>query len=264
MKSLLSCLIFFISCTVLSQDRVQINGSVTPPVGESPKGITVVNRTAKSATVVNDNGNFSIRVTAGDTLQFSALQFQDFSVVVDKGVVQNRQLKVFLSEAVTELPEVVVSPYDLSGNVEVDVKIIPVIPTDLPTKSAAEINPYNHTFRPDSLVSPPNAAMRSGMIYSGMDFANIFRNIFTSRDVTTTLGGDDDLDEQILRLHDDEFFKEQLNISEEKIEEFIYFAADNGLTDQMLQPENEMMLIEFLVAQSQKFKQRQAGSPAED
>lgn len=260
MKPLLSYLIFFISLTVLSQNRVEMNGNVTPPMGESPEGITVVNRTAKSATIVDEQGEFTIRVMAGDTLQFSALQFQDFSVVVDEGVVENRQLNVFLSEAITELPEVIVSPYDLSGNVRVDVKIIPVVEAELPTQSAAEINPYEYTFRPDSLVSPQNTAMRSGMIYSGMDFANIFRNIFTSRDLMTTVGGDEDLDEQILQLHDDEFFKEQLNIREKDIEEFIYFAEDNGLTAEMLEPDNEMLLIEFLVAQSQKFKQIKANS----
>lgn len=261
MKALFTCLVFFFSVSVIAQNRVQIAGKVIPPAGESPRGITVVNRTAKSATIANDSGDFSIRVTAGDTIHFSALQFQDFSVIVDNGVVENRQLNVFMSESITELPEVVVSPYDLSGNVRVDVKIIPVVEADLPTKSAAEINPYEYTFRPDSLVSPQNAAMRSGMIYSGMNFANIFRNIFTSRDVTTTVGGNDDLDEQILQLHDDEFFKEQLNIPQENIREFIYFAEDNGLTAEMLKPENELQLIEFLVAQSQKYKQRKASSP---
>lgn len=258
MRPFLSCLIFFISLTMIAQTGVEITGKVNPPVGESPEGITVVNRTAQSATVVNEAGNFTIRVTAGDTLHFSALQFQDFSVVVDEGVVENRQLNVFISEAVTELPEVVVSPYDLSGNVQVDVKIIPVVEAELPTPTAAEINPYENTFRPDSLVSPPNAAMRSGMIYSGMDFANIFRNIFTSRDVTTTVGSEEDIEEQILQLHEDEFFKEQLNIPQENIREFIYFAEDNGLTPQMLKPENEIILIEFLVAQSQKYKQLKA------
>ncbi len=260
MKPLLSYFIFFISLTVFAQDRVQIDGKVTPPMGESPEGITVFNRTGKSLTVVNEEGNFSMRVTAGDTLQFSAIQFQDFSVVVDEGVVNNRQLNVFVSEAVNTLPEVVVSPYDLSGNVQVDVRIIPVVEAELPTKSAAKINPYENTFRPDSLVSPPNAAMRSGMIYDGMNFANIFRNIFSSRDVMTTVGGEEDIDDEILQLHEDEFFKEQLNIPQENIREFIYFAEDNGLTRQMLKPENEMELIEFLVAQSQKYKLRKAES----
>lgn len=261
MKILFFCFFSLFTLSVMAQDRVLINGNISPPVGESAEGISIINRTAKSATISNRSGNFTIRVAAGDTLHFSALQFQDFSVLIDDGVVENRQLNVFMSESVTELPEVVVTPYDLSGNVQVDVKIIPVVEADLPTQSAAEINPYEHTFRPDSLVSPQNAAMRSGMIYSGMDFANIFRNIFTSRDVMTTVG-DEDIDEQILQLHEDEFFKEQLNIPQEDIKEFIFFAEDNGLTPEMLKPENEMLLIEFLVAQSRKYKQRKAESAA--
>ena len=264
MKFFLSCLFLFVSFSVSAQKRVMITGNISPPVGESPEGISVVNRTAKTATIANDTGNFTIPVATGDTLHFSAIQFQDFSVVVDDGVVENRQLKVFMSESVTELPEVVVTPYDLSGNVRVDVKIIPVVEADLPTQSAAEINPYNHVFRPDSLVSPQNAAMRSAMIYSGAGLANIFRNIFTSLDVTTTVGGDDDIDEQVLQLYEDDFFNEQLNISEENIHEFIFFAEDNGLTPEMLEPENEMDLIEFLVAQSQKYKQRKAQSLLEE
>lgn len=257
MKPFIYCFIFLFTFSVIAQDRVQITGDINPPVGESPEGITVVNRTAKYATIADEEGNFTIRAAIGDTIHFSALQFQDFSVVIDKGVIDNRRLNVFISEAITELPEVVVTPYDLSGNVRVDVQIIPVVETELPTQSAAEINPYNYTFRPDSLVSPQNPAMREAMIYSGMDFANIFRHIFTTRNVTSTVGGDDDLDEQVLQLYEDDFFNEQLNIPEDDIHEFIYFAEDNGLTAEMLEPENEMALIEFLVAQSQKFKQRQ-------
>jgi hypothetical protein len=101
--------------------------------------------------------------------------------------------------------------------------------------------------------------MRSGMIYSGMNFANIFRNIFTSRDVMTTVGEEEELEDQVLLLYEDDFFMEQLNISEDNIREFIYFAEDNGLTSDMLEPDNEMLLVEFLVAQSQKYKQRKAG-----
>jgi hypothetical protein len=256
MKSLVSLIILLISMNLLAQDRVQINGKITPPPGEDPQGISIVNRTAKAATISNETGNFTMRVAAGDTLHFSAIQYQDFSVIVDAGVVQNRQLNVFISESVTELPEVVVTPYDLSGNVEVDVRRIPTAETELPAQTAAEINDYEYTFRPDSLVSPQNAAMRTSMIESGANFANIFRTIFSSRNVTTGVGGNEDIDEQVLQLYDDEFFMDQLNIERNNIYEFIYFAEDNGLNPSMLEPENEMALIEFLVAQSQKYKQR--------
>lgn len=259
MKSLVSIIVLLISINVVAQDRVAITGKITPPPGEDPQGISIINRTAKSATISNEVGNFNIRVAAGDTLHFSALQYQDFAVVIDNGVVQSRQLNVFISESVTELPEVIVTPYDLSGNVEVDVSRIPVADADLPTQSAAEINSYEYTFRPDSLTSPPNAAMRENMIKNSANFANIFRNIFTTRSVMTTVGRNKDLDDQVLQLYDDDFFKEHLNIEEENIHEFIYFAEDNGLTPQMLKEENELQLIDFLVKQSQRFRERKAG-----
>ena len=258
MKSLLYITIFFFSVSLIAQERVAIRGKITPPLGEDPQGISIINRTAKSATISNEAGNFNIRVAAGDTLDFAALQYQDFSVVIDKGVVENQQLNVFISESVTELPEVVVSPYDLSGNVEVDVARIPVAEINLPTQSAAEINSYEYTFRPDSLTSPANAAMREAMIYNGTNFANIFRNIFTTRSVMTNIGGNEDLDEQVLQLYDDDFFRENLNIEKDNIYEFIYFAEDNGLSPQMLKEENELQLIDFLVKQSQRYREKKA------
>lgn len=259
MKSLIYIFILLFSVGLTAQERVSINGKITPPLGDDPQGISIINRTAKSATISNESGNFNMRVAAGDTLDFSALQYQDFTVIINAGVVENKQLNVFISESVTQLPEVVVTPYDLSGNVEVDVRRIPVVAGNLPTQSAAEINAYEYTFRPDSLTSPANAAMREAMIYNGTDFANIFRNIFTTRNVMTNIGGNEDLDDKVLQLYDDDFFKEYLNIEKENIYEFIYFAEDNGLSSEMLEEENELQLIDFLVKQSQRYRERKAG-----
>lgn len=258
MKTLVTLGLLLFTCLGFSQ-RVVINGEIKVPVGEDPQGISVVNTTAMRATISNEAGLFQITAAEGDTLQFSSLQFQDFSVLVDEGVINTRQLNVFVSEAVTELPEVVVTPYDLSGNVRVDVQIIPTEDLDLPTKSAAEVNPYEYEFRPDSLVSPPNAAMRSSMIYNGANFANIFRNIVSPRGVITNVDRDERLDEKLLELRSDDFYEEQLNIEDDHLKEFIFYAADNGLTKQMLKPENEMQLIEFLVARSVEFNQMKAG-----
>ena len=96
------------------------------------------------------------------------------------------------------------------------------------------------------------------MIYSGANFANVFRHIFSPRNVVNDLDPNENLDDYLLKLRDDDFYEEQLNIEEENLREFIYYAADNGLTRAMLKPENEMDLIEFLVARSQEFKQMKA------
>ena len=258
MKTFLSISFLFLFLSLSAQDRVLVNGEITVPVGEDPDGIAVVNSTAMRATVADETGRFQMRMAKGDTLNFSSLQFQDFTVIIDDGVIKSRKLHVFISEAVTELPEVVVTPYDLSGNVRVDVQIIPTAEMDLPTRSAAEINPYDHAFRPDSLVSPQNPAMRTSMIYNGANLANIFRNIFTPKNALTDLDREEELDEKLLELRGDRFYKEELNLEEDELKEFIYYAEDHGLTSEMLEPENEMQLIEFLVAQSQNFKQMKA------
>lgn len=259
MKTLVTISLLLFTCLGFSQ-RVMISGEIKVPAGEDPQGISVINSTAMGATISNEAGLFRISVAEGDTLQFSSLQFQDFSVIVDEGVINSRELNVFVTEAVTELPEVVVTPYDLSGNVQVDVRIIPTEDLDLPTKSAAEVNPYEVEFRPDSLVSPANAAMRTSMIYNGANFANIFRHIVSPSGVLTNVDRKERLDEKLLELRGDDFYKDHLNIEEDHLREFIYFAADNGLTNEMLKPENEMQLIEFLVAQSVEFNQIKAGN----
>ena len=257
MKACLSLLLFFI-CSVGIAQRVPIEGKINVPLGEEPEGIAVINSSATRATVADSEGEFSILAQVGDTLNFQSLQFQDFSVIIDQGVINERKLTVFISEAITPLAEVIVSPYDLSGNVRVDVQKVELVPVDLPTKTATEINPYEWEFRPDAQTSPENAAMRTAMIYSGANFANIFRSIFKESDILTNVGKKEELEEKVLLLYDDDFFEEHLNIKEENIYDFLHFAQNNGLTSEMLEEENELELLEFLIAQGQRFKQLKA------
>lgn len=259
---LFTFIMFFSLCSAQVTERVQIDGKISVPMGDDPAGITIVNTSTEEGTFSSEAGTFSIDAAINDTLRISAVQFQEFSVVVDEGIVDSGQLVVNVSEAITELPEVVVTPVDLTGYVEVDVMRIPLEEIDLPHKSAAEIEDTEYDFRPDRLTTPNNPAMRSGMIYSGTDLATIFRTIFTSRSrsaVSWTSEADrkqlSDIDDEIQRLYNDEFFVERLGIQRNNIHEFIFFAEDNGLTEKMLKEENEMELIRFLMDQSERFKE---------
>ncbi len=267
MKRLLLLTFFMIISLSSAQEkeRIPVNGTISVPMGDDPEGVAIVNTTTGQGTFSREGGNFQIRVAVEDTLRFTALQYQEFSVIIDQGVIDTGQLIVTISEAITELPEVVVSPLDLSGNVEVDVMKIPTEPTDLPDTTAAEIEDTDWDFRPDDQTSPQNAAMRNTMIFSGeaRDFGNIFRHIFTSRSrsAVTNTGNMErrklsNIDEEIQRLYDDEFFTENLDIKRENIHEFIFFAEDHGLTSEMLKEENEIELIRFLLEQSERYKNR--------
>lgn len=255
--ALLTLLLFTGICSAQITERTMIDGKITVPVGDDPEGITIFNISSNQGTISMDDGTFRIPVAVGDELTFSALQFQEFKVVIDQRVMEAEELNVFISEAVTELPEVSVGEPDLSGNIEVDVNRIPVEEANLPDVTAAEINDHEWNFRPDEQTTPENAAMQASLMEDGMNFANIFRGIY-SRRLAAINSSSEPVEEDMRRLYDDDFFQEHLDIKQENIHDFILYAEENGLTTEMVEEGNELDLIEFLVDQSRQYK-NQAG-----
>lgn len=254
MKNLL--LILFLSVSILGYsqtgERIMVNGKINVPIGDEPEGITIINTTTNRGAVSDAEGDFQIAVAIGDVIRFSALQFQEFSIIVDRNVIESRQLNVFVSESATELPEVVISSVDLSGNVRVDVNRIPDSAANIPELTPEAVYKASLELKPGELSTPENAAMPDRFMEYGLNFANIFRAIISSRE-----SGDVDfepLPAQIRELYDDEFFREHLNIERARINDFILYAEDNGLTKNMLKEGNELELIEFLILQSKEFK----------
>lgn len=254
MKNLL--LIVFLTLSVLGYsqtvERTMVNGKINVPIGDEPEGITIINTTTNRGAVSDAEGDFTIAVAIGDVIKFSALQFQEFSIIVDRNVIESRQLNVFVSESATELPEVVISSVDLSGNVRVDVNRIPDSAANIPELTPEAVYNASLELKPGELSTPENAAMPDRFMEYGLNFANIFRAIISSRET-----GDADfepLPAQIRELYDDEFFREHLNIERARINDFILYAEDNGLTKKMLKEGNELELIEFLILQSKEFK----------
>ena len=254
MKKLFLVVFLLVSSLGVSQtgDRVMVNGKISVPLGDDPEGITILNVTTNRGTVSDDNGEFELPVAVGDQIHFSALQFQEFFIMVDRNVVESGQLNVFVNEAATELPEVVVSSIDLSGNVRVDLNRIPDPQANIPQLTTEDVYNASLEFEPGEVTTPENTAIPDRFMENGLNFVNIFKAIVSSRDT-----GDEDyepLPGQIRDLYDDEFFREHLDIERTKINDFILYAEDNGLTQELLKDGNELDLIEFLLNQSKKFK----------
>jgi hypothetical protein len=58
----------------------------------------------------------------------------------------------------------------------------------------------------------------------------------------------------VRKIYKDSFFKENLNIDKDKINQFIFYVEDKGLSKVMLKKGNELDLIEFLIQKSKEFK----------
>jgi hypothetical protein len=262
-KSLLTyTAIFFISLisfSVMAQERVRIQGKVIVPEEDSPEGMTVINETGKSGTITNMQGEFSILAAENDSISFSAVQFERFTVVVDAGVIDSRQMNVFLTESVTELPEVVVRPIDLTGHVNVDVNRIKVNDPALPRYTAAQLDSMGIRVEPDSLTHPGRndaLAQSQQWLVNGLNLVNIFKLLAYSEEDKSL--SQDQINEQVRLMYNDDFFRENLDIAEENIQDFIYYTNERGLSEAMLQEGNELELIEFLILQSENYKNQQA------
>ncbi|NNE75444.1 MAG: hypothetical protein HKN31_00020, partial [Pricia sp.] len=88
----------------------------------------VLNTTTRRATITDNTGFFAIPAKLNDTLVFSAVQYKRKEIVVTLSVLESKLLLIPLEEALTELDEVVVTPYNLSGNISTDLKSLVIEP----------------------------------------------------------------------------------------------------------------------------------------
>lgn len=129
-KHSICLLLLLVAYGVNAQEfSIQLKGNVYSNVGDVA-ATHISNISSKRGTIADAKGFFSISVKLNDTLVFSAVQFKNKLVKVSKEILQKKYLLVVLEESLTELDEVVVTPYNLSGDLKRDMgtmKIEPII-----------------------------------------------------------------------------------------------------------------------------------------
>lgn len=106
----------------------RIEGTVVNVETRLPiNNVHVINTTRIKGTVTDGNGFFELNAKVNDTLLFSYLGFETIKVRVTNDWIKNKTAKVAITEKAYALEEVVVNKYNLTGFVEVDTKLIPVI-----------------------------------------------------------------------------------------------------------------------------------------
>ena len=123
-RIVLVMLVLFSGFSAFAQidNRVEVEGTIYVPSQEDPEGVSIFNLNSNRGAISNENGAFKLKVKVNDSIRVTSLQFQAFTVLIRETVVSSKKLNIYLNEVINPLPEVVVSPYDLSGNINVDVK----------------------------------------------------------------------------------------------------------------------------------------------
>ncbi len=254
MKLFYAILLIF-SFTQLSaqsfSNRMLIEGKVNVPPGDDSEGIVVFNESANSGTITNRNGVFFLNVRKGDRILVQSIQFTPFKLTVDLGMINNKKIIVTLRESVNKLDEIVVTPTDLTGNIQVDVNR--VIVSNAPSVDVPPVGLRRSVIDDASPVQ--NAALDRDDWKYGLDFVNIFKALFDKRDhanheFETTA------EDELGQMYSNTFFKKNLDIDENNIGGFMDYVAANGLEKKMLTKGNELNLIQFLLQKRDAFKQQ--------
>ncbi len=120
--------IFFSLLTgnVIAQNQT-LTGFVENAADNSPlSSVHVINLSQVIGVITDKAGKFEIPVKLNDTLYLSYLGFKSIKVRVTNDFLKFKNSKIQLTELAYALEEVIISPYKLTGYLEIDAKNIPI------------------------------------------------------------------------------------------------------------------------------------------
>ncbi|WP_298476677.1 carboxypeptidase-like regulatory domain-containing protein [uncultured Maribacter sp.] len=121
----------FISCIAYSQEETNTETEIKAIVinaqtDAAMESVHIVNLNKVKGTITNNKGEFTIAATVNDTLYFSFLGFKSQKIRVTNDMFKFKNTKVSLTELAYALEEVIVTPYQLTGYLEIDIKNLPI------------------------------------------------------------------------------------------------------------------------------------------
>jgi hypothetical protein len=104
----------------------RVNGIIINNNSKQPlSNVNIININKVRGATTDSRGYFEIDVQPNDTLHFTILGFQSLRVRVTNDWIKNKSTKIQLTEKAIALEEVVIRPFNLTGYLEVDSKLIP-------------------------------------------------------------------------------------------------------------------------------------------
>ena len=253
------CLISSIS---LAQDivRVEIKGTIIVDRNEL-EGVTVYNTSSNKGTVADKEGHFVLEVGLNDRVQFAALQFKNFEVVIIQEILDTRSMTVLLVEQVNKLPEVIILPHDLTGNLIADVNSIALVNPNLDALYFGLDNLDKIEFDNEHLEEINNIALENNTIKYGINMVDVIglltKALFKPKKRNKI---SQPLEKKtILDVYPKDYLQNILSIPDKDIVEFIYFVEEHNFDFTLLAVNREFEFLNFLKEQQAKFVAVQYG-----
>jgi hypothetical protein len=232
------------------------------------ENITVRNISSNVGSKTDIDGKFSIRARATDTLFFESPSFISQKYILTQKDFWKEELEIRLHVKITELDELVITPYTLSGNLIEDTKRIQVYGDGFAVIDAKKIMHYEDDVRSGA---PINSALPSVFAPNGSNFnflalgaglVSLFikpsfskshsKRVYEERRIKNLQSKS--YSDHLFERFSYNFFVETLKIKNEDIPMFMSFSELNVYElSPLLKPENELKLIEYLIKKASEF-----------
>ncbi len=255
-QKLLFVSVLILPFALLGQTKKQLSGKVIAK-DKDVTGVVVQNSTSGKATITDVDGSFIIQVALNDTLVFSAVQFKRKVLPITEPFYNSSFLTVPLEEFVNELREVVVQPYNLSGNLDADLGGLnlekdvsaealglPNAYRKIPTQSERKLQQATMgKFNVGMLLSPPLDPLINAITGRTKMLKN---RVKVDKAYART--------QRVQNFYMDSIFMQDLKIPYEKIPDFMYFCEVDSAFQATVDTHDKLKIWEFLVQKSASYR----------
>ncbi len=238
----------------VGQQQHPQSGALQGRIVESGEGIPnvhILNLSAERATITNAEGFFSMDSRSGDTLLISAIRYQRKTFVVTDQMLESSGLLIELEPFVNQLDEVVVRPYNLSGNLVEDLENLEV---EEPV-TAASLNLPNAYAKKRTQAERQLIEATTG---GGLIPLNPVLNAISGRTrmLKKRLARDQAYErtQQVRAMYADSLFEQDLGIPRIRIPDFMYFCEVDPQFETLTALEDRLKMWEFLEAKSGDYR----------
>jgi hypothetical protein len=234
----------------------------------------VVNLNSNKSSITDSLGLFSIEVKLKDSIRFTAVQYQTKTIIISDLILLKNSLVVNLIDNIINLNEVTVTPYNLTGKIELDIdrlSIKPVITSSSLGLPNADINKMTQSERL-LLEADRGKYVRlatiedQGKLLQVLGYATLSVVINTHKIMNKVSGRTNSLEDRVTRDETMELereiitkfskktISESFDIPEPNIDGFLTYCISQNDFSELEQAGNTVVIWEYLKARSIEFK----------
>ncbi|QCW99137.1 hypothetical protein FGM00_03035 [Aggregatimonas sangjinii] len=212
----------------------------------------VLNTTTERAAITDLNGYFKITMSLNDTIVFSAVQYKRKEIVITQSIFDSKFINVPLENALTELEEVVVMPYNLTGDMSRDAdrlgkeRIITASTLGLPNAYAKSLTKAERVL---SEATSGGGLVPLNPILNGISGRTKYlkKQVELEKTYART--------ERVKRFYADSLIVADLKIPLEKIDDFLYFCEIDSAFQTTVDTHDKLKIWEFMVHKGKLYRE---------